>query len=220
MPRQSFYLEPNRLSDLLAAIQAMGSDENFRQNCERWVRIISGPQAREDPIEDPINDQTDDKTDDQTDDKTDDKTDDQTDDKTDDKTKEQTNHWKTVFDQHPEFFRCSRKKGKEQYSLIWRRALPIALIETGKPILLRHYRQLPPGDKKKYWRPALTDSAVQTLMAIAIEMHARAVAAKRDWRWWVPYAVMLVGASVTAGFGLATVLFRGKLLESLGFGPG
>src|SRR5262249_520824 len=57
------YLEPNRLSDILAAIQAMGSNENYRRNCEQWSRIISGP--RENPTEDPIDDQTDDQTDDQ-----------------------------------------------------------------------------------------------------------------------------------------------------------
>src|SRR5262249_27580455 len=104
--KQSPYLEPRRLSDVLAAIQAMASNENFRQTCERWTRIIEGPQAREGPIEDPINDQSVDQSVDQTDDQSVDQTDDQTVDQT--VTKEQTNRWKIVFDEHPEFFRRSR----------------------------------------------------------------------------------------------------------------
>src|SRR5262249_11626081 len=138
------YLKSDRLGDVLAAIQAMGSNEKFRQDCEGWTRIILGPQAREDPIEEPINDQTDEQTDDQKNEKTEEQTEEQT------VTKEQTNHWKDVFDEHPEFFRRARisGKGKERYSLIWRRALPIEHMKTGEKVLLRYYRGLPPSDKK------------------------------------------------------------------------
>jgi hypothetical protein len=161
----------------------MGSNENFRQDCEQWSRIISGSEARGDPTEDPIDDQT------------------------DEETKEQTNYWKIVFDEHPEFFRRSRKSGG--YSLIWRRALPWAHIETQKSILLRDYMQLPPPEKKAYWRPQLSDSAVETLMDVAIKMHARAVEDSRDWRWKFAPIMSFAGAAVGAVFAFAGVaLFR------------
>jgi hypothetical protein len=195
---QSAYLKPNRLSDLLAAIQAMGSNENYRRTCEQWVRIISG---RETPTEDPIDDQTDDQTVDKTVDPTDDPTDDQTDDPTDD----QTNYWKNVFNDHPEFFRRARMSGggKERYSLIWRRALPLAHMENANQILSRDYKQLPLLEKKAYWRPQLADSSVQALMDIAIKMHARAVEDKHAWRFWLPSVMSLVGS--LAGAGIAFV---------------
>jgi hypothetical protein len=54
-------------------------------------------------------------------------------------------------------------------------------------------------------------------MDIAIEMHARAVAAKRDWRWWVPYVMTFVGGLVTA---LAALRHEWLSQLLLSHGPG
>jgi hypothetical protein len=186
--KQSPYLTPDRLGDVLAAIQAMGSNEAFRQTCEDWTRIISGPQARGDLTEDPIDDQTDDQAVDQP------------------VTKEQTNRWKIVFDEHPEFFRRSRtsSEGKERYSLISRRALPLVHREHKTKILNRDYKQLSSLEKKDYGRPQLSDGAIETLMAIAVNMHARAVEEKRDRRWWIP--PILSGTGALAGALIAALI--------------
>src|SRR5262245_82832 len=223
--KQSPYLEPRRLSDVLAAIQAMGSNDDLGQTCQRCARSIEGLQAREGRIEEPINDESVDQTDDQTDDQSVDQTDDQSVDQTDDQTvdqtvtKEQTNRWKIVFDEHPEFFRRSRMSGeKERYSLIWRRARPLAHMETGKRVLLRAYKQLPPSEKKDHWRPPLTDSAVKTLMDIAISMHSRAVEARHHWHVWVGPVFSVVSALVTAGSAIFIAIVLGVHKSWMPFG--
>ena len=40
------YLQPNRLADVIAAIQALSSNEDYDNTSERWSRIISGTESK------------------------------------------------------------------------------------------------------------------------------------------------------------------------------
>ena len=70
---------PQRLADVIAAIQAMGIYEFHMCSFARWARNISGDEA-------------------------------------------QATHWRTVFEEHPEFFRLDTER--KLASLVWRRQLP------------------------------------------------------------------------------------------------
>jgi hypothetical protein len=49
MPRaQSPYLRPNRPADVIAAIQALSSNEDYDNPCERWSWILSGTDGKAD----------------------------------------------------------------------------------------------------------------------------------------------------------------------------
>ena len=73
-----------RLADVIAAIQAMASNEYYERRSEKWAGIISGDEQKGD-------------------------------------------YWRTVFEEHQEFFRFSQRGAgenrKRYYSLIARRAL-------------------------------------------------------------------------------------------------
>ena len=74
--------------------------------------------------------------------------------------------WKTIFDEHPEFFRTN---DKALVSLMWRRAMP--------------------HDQDS--REPLNQEQLSTLITAALEFHAKALEQKRDRRWWIPLLAAL-----------------------------
>ncbi|MDO6676511.1 hypothetical protein C7448_102409 [Tenacibaculum gallaicum] len=94
-------------------------------------------------------------------------------------------YWKKVFEEHPEFFRFNSDEGK--VSLAWRRSKQRRFhVDLNKEITLDQINNLPATEaKEKISRSPLNSSEVQSLIAVAIDLHTRAFENKKDSRWWV-----------------------------------
>ena len=102
-------------------------------------------------------------------------------------------HWKTVFEEHPEFFRLDAEK--EKAGLVLRRQRPKRYdTETGEIITRATYRSLSKEDQKKISREPITPDQISALIDVAIKMHTRASEQARDKRWWIPPSLAFVGA--------------------------
>jgi hypothetical protein len=104
-------------------------------------------------------------------------------------------HWKTVFDEHPEFFRPSTAH-PGHYALVWRRAGDDRYHRGSGRILERaEISQLAAEDRRRYMsRPPVPEGQVKTLLDTAINLHQRAVDEHRDRRWWVTPLTAIVSA--------------------------
>lgn len=149
--RQSPYLaNANRLADVIAAIQVLGTYKFYKSDCSIWARRIVADQ-------------------------------------------EKAAHWKTVFEQHPEFFRLDKDTGKA--SLVLRRQRQkLYDVDQEQAISTAEYARLSPAERRRISRMPLSSSEIETLINTAISMHDHALARKRDGRWWVPLASAFVGA--------------------------
>jgi hypothetical protein len=145
---ESPYLtNPNRLADVLAAIQTMGTYRFYKLDFEGWADRISG----------------------------------------DTKWAE---HWRTVFVQHPEFFRIDRTGTKA--SLVWRRQHPkLFHVDEDRKLSKQQFLDLSPEQKQRVSRIALSAGDIQSLLKTAIDLHARAVEQQRERRWWMPLMTAL-----------------------------
>jgi hypothetical protein len=90
--------------------------------------------------------------------------------------KSKSEHWKSVFDEHPEFFRPSRDFPGE-YGLVYRRAST----------------PTDPG-RRAQSRPAVPEGYVETLLDTAINLHQRALDQQRDRRWWITPLIAFLSA--------------------------
>ena len=112
-------------------------------------------------------------------------------------------HWRTVFQDHPEFFRPSPDY-PDHYALIWRRASPRLFYRPeGRMLTQAEYGALADPDKSNVSRARVPEDEVKTLIDIAIELHAKAREQQVDWRWWVPTAASFVGALIAVALGIA-----------------
>lgn len=154
------YLKPNRLADVIAAIQFMSLNVRSSQPCEKWADYISGDKGKAD-------------------------------------------HWREVFDDHPEFFRKS-PDNVDHYALIWRRASPRLFYRKEDRLLSKpEYDQLSAEERTFVSRVRVPDAEIKTLIDIAIELHAKAREQHTDWRWWVPTVASFVGSLVAVLLGVA-----------------
>lgn len=144
LPDSPYITNPNRLADVIAAIQAMAVFELHMRNFKSWSVSISGDESKAD-------------------------------------------HWKRVFEEHPEFFRIDTSGGLA--SLVWRRQLP-KTYHVGRQQLLskKTCEGLSADEKRGLVRPPLTPNDIKTLIDTAINIHASAVELKRESKWWVPLA--------------------------------
>ena len=114
----------------------------------------------------------------------------------------QENHWRRVFEEHPEFFRLDSDRKKA--SLVWRRQhQKLFNVDTETRISRHQYNNLADDEQARISRSPLTSSELATLVNAAIDLHSRALERTRDARWW------LVGT-----FGLAGVVL-GALIQAL-----
>ncbi len=112
--------------------------------------------------------------------------------------KSRSDYWKTIFEEHPEFFRRAAAGNNDSYALIWRRVLQRYNVDTQKVITLAEYRALSDQEQRKISRPPVPESQIKTLMDMAINLHGRAIEASRDWRWWIAPAVSFAGSFLGA----------------------
>jgi hypothetical protein len=161
MKSKSPYLsEPNRLADVISAIQAMGVYRYYKKDFKQWADRISGDESK-------------------------------------------AEHWRRVFEEHPEFFRLDSKK--EKASLVWRRQYPKRYnVHMETTITRDEFWNLPEEQKENISRIPLEANRIETLINAAINLHSRALQQKQDKRWLV---TLLIGAVV----GLAAAIIGGVL---------
>lgn len=112
--------------------------------------------------------------------------------------------WRTVFKEHPEFFRMGSTEKK--VSLVWRRAYQKRFdVDTQEIVDRAEYRLRDKQAKSRVTRAPLEDEQIATLVRTAIDLHDRAIAQKNESRWWIPIVVgfvgIVLGAALTALFG-------------------
>jgi hypothetical protein len=157
---RSPYLKPNRLADIIAAIQFMAMHERSSLAPEDWAEGISGDSMK-------------------------------------------AIQWKTVFCDHPEFFRPS-PNNQGYYALVWRRALPrLYFRRESRMVTPAEYAAMSAEDRKLVSRPPVPEEQVKTMIGLAIELHEDARRQHTDWRWWVPIVASFLGSLVAVLLGLA-----------------
>lgn len=114
-----------------------------------------------------------------------------------------SDHWRAIFDEHPEFFRRSPNYDGH-YALIWRRAMPRRFFRKESRMLSQaEFDALTQNDKALVSRPRVPDQEIRTLIDLAIELHAKAREQHTDWRWWVPIGASFLGSLVAVLLGIA-----------------
>jgi len=146
------YLAANdRLADVIAAIQAMGTYKFYKLDFSMWADRISGDES-------------------------------------------QADHWKAVFEQHPEFFRLDAQR--EKASLVWRRQHQKRFdVDKEAKITRDEYKSLSKEEQKRVSRMPLHSDELAKLVDTAINLHSRALEHKKEARWFVYVAISLIGAS-------------------------
>ena len=109
----------------------------------------------------------------------------------------QAEHWKQIFQEHPEFFRLDAPR--EKASLVWRRNYQkLYDVDREEKITREEYRQLSNDQKSRISRNPLTNSDISTLITTAIQLHSRALEHQQDKRWWISGVIGLMGVIVGA----------------------
>ena len=84
----------------------------------------------------------------------------------------QADHWKRVFEEHPEFFRLDAGRGKA--SLVWRRTYQkLYDVDKEEKITRERFHQLTVEEKTRISRNPLTNEDISTLITAAIQLHSR-----------------------------------------------
>lgn len=162
--RESPYLKPGRLADVLAGIQVMAVSEQYRQSLEDWTYYLSGLRMG-------------------------------TSDNSPQATKAAA-RWRSVFDDHPEFFRPSIVNPGD-YALVLRRGLPRRYdLEQQKLLSERDLAQMVP-ERGRITRAPLAHAEMKALLEVALSLHKEATereAAVRSGRLaWLPVFGSLTG---------------------------
>lgn len=107
---------------------------------------------------------------------------------------------KTVFAEHPEFFRID---GGGNGALVWRRQHQKLFDVDGEGEISRQaFGKLSEEKQARVSRAPLAPPEIATLMDAAIELHAGALERQRASRWWVTPATAFGGALVGGLIGL------------------
>ncbi|MFY0591972.1 hypothetical protein [Roseivirga sp.] len=148
---------PNRLADVIAAIQALGSYKFYKLSVEKWADRITGSKDEE--------------------------------------------NWKTVFKEHPEFFRFD--SDRKRVSLVLRRNYRRNYdVDLEQRLTYEELQELKTKDKSRLddriSREPLSNSDIAILVSTAIDMHARALQHKKEVEWWKPAIFGLLGVIIGA----------------------
>jgi hypothetical protein len=104
----------------------------------------------------------------------------------------QADKWKTVFLEHPEFFRLDT--AREKASLVWRRQFPKRYDVDGERVLtIAEYEALTSAQKLRVSRVPLSSGDIKALVDTAVNLHSRALEHQKDKRWWVALASAVGG---------------------------
>ena len=106
-------------------------------------------------------------------------------------------YWRTIFDQHPEFFRLDSRR--QRASLVWRRNYQkLYDVDKEEKITREEYKALTPAQKERMSRIPLSNSDISTLVNTAINLHSREIENKKDSRWWISGVIGLAGVVLGA----------------------
>jgi hypothetical protein len=176
------YLQPGRLSHVIAAIEVLSVRPWAGIGVDKWVREVETPEGSF------LSPET---------------------------AEEATHKWTTVFREHPEFFKLYELKKdattEHKVTLRLRSAYSINYDpKTGQEVPTEKLPK-PPKLYDDYTRRPLTSSEIKILIKTAIDLHTRAIAERREARFYVPAAL----AVITAAFGELWRVFGSKLLHLL-----
>ncbi len=136
--------DPNRLGDVIAAIQAMATYKFYKLPFVGWADRISADES-------------------------------------------QSEKWKTVFLEHPEFFRLDSARAKA--SLVWRRQFPKRYdVDAERVLTSAEYHALSPEQQRRVSRVPLSSTDIKALVDTAVNLHSRSLEHHKDKRWWVALA--------------------------------
>ena len=101
-------------------------------------------------------------------------------------------HWKAVFEEHPEFFRLDSTGHKA--SLVWRRQSRKAWqVDEERLVALPEYQAMSDERKDRVSRVPLSASDIQALIKTATDLHSRALETQREKRWLLPLIIGALG---------------------------
>jgi len=104
----------------------------------------------------------------------------------------QAEKWKTVFVEHPEFFRLDSARAKA--SLVWRRQFPKRYdVDAEKVLTSAEYNALTPTQQLRVSRVPLSSADIKALVDTAVNLHSRALEHQKDRRWWLALASAVGG---------------------------
>jgi hypothetical protein len=136
--------DPQRLGDVIAAIQAMAVYKYYKQPFSGWADRITAD-------------------------------------------KSQADKWRTLFLEHPEFFRLD--SARQKASLVWRRQFPKRYdIDEQRVLSNTEYDALSPAKKLRVSRIPLSSADIKAMVDTAVNLHSRALEQQRERRWWVALA--------------------------------
>jgi hypothetical protein len=121
---------------------------------------------------------------------------------------EQVARWKSVFDDHSEFFLVYKRKGELKAALRWRYANKLYDPDNEIDYTPKQIKDRPELKSIVTSRP-LEKDAIDTLLKTAIELHSRAIEAQAAKRWWLQlipaglgFLGALAGAIIAARWGV------------------
>lgn len=133
--------DPNRLADVIAAIQAMATYKFYKLSFADWADRMAADES-------------------------------------------QGEKWKTVFLEHPEFFRLDSARDKA--SLVWRRQFPKRYdVDAARVFSNEEYELLSSEQKLRVSRIPLSSTDIKALVDTAVNLHSRALEHQKDKRWWL-----------------------------------
>lgn len=152
MPSSPYLSHKDRLGDVLAAIQTLGTYRFYKLSPEGWSNRICGSGQQEQA-------------------------------------------WRTVFSEHPEFFRFSSDGTK--VSLVLRRQKPKLFDVDALSLVSREERDARDASgQARISRAPLSDSELQFLVNMANDLHGKALEDRREGRWWVTMLVPVLVAAI------------------------
>ncbi len=92
-------------------------------------------------------------------------------------------HWRTLFREHPEFFRFA--SASEKVSLVWRRQFPRNFNVDAEPEEFPDH-EVDGLTESRISRRPLSPEEVSGLIDVAIKLHDRAIEQQRASVWWIP----------------------------------
>jgi hypothetical protein len=181
---KSHYLEPDRLANVIAAIQILGVADRPSGTLNRWVAELEASQEMtpEQLDQAPVK-------------------------------FAERKKWATLFEQHPEFFKSYAMHGQQRVLLRLRYAQAVPdpkAAATTAPKTDFTGKPEPTGDANMISK-SLTPDQIQMLINTAIELHERAVAADRGPERFRPFLMATIGAVIGTLAGGAIVVLLGMM---------
>ena len=149
--RSPYTASSDRLADVIAAIQAMGTYRFYKLSIDKWSDRIRADSS-------------------------------------------QVEHWRRVFEEHPEFFRIDASGQKA--SLVLRRQQPKRFdVDSMSLITKAEFSRLTTEELARVSRSPLSSEEISTLIHTAISLHARALEQERNQRWWLPVLTAIISVA-------------------------